>query len=76
MTAVADDPAAEGITPVREPGKPVVVRTPSFDSMDTAVAWLTAHRPRIRDELHRSGAVLLRGLPVRDPAAFARPATR
>ncbi|NED16376.1 TauD/TfdA family dioxygenase [Streptomyces sp. SID9124] len=72
MTALAQPPAAAtGITPVREPGKPVIVHTPEFGSMAEATAWLTAQRPAIQAELHRSGAVMLRGLPVRDAATFA-----
>ena len=73
MTALAQPPAsATGITPVREPGKPVIVHTPEFGSMAEATAWLTAQRPAIQAELHRSGAVMLRGLPVRDAATFAQ----
>ncbi|MFC4036155.1 TauD/TfdA family dioxygenase [Streptomyces polygonati] len=61
-----------GIDPVREPGKPVVVNTPYFDGLEPAVAWLTDHRAAIQAELHRSGAVLLRGVPVGDAAGFAQ----
>lgn len=71
MTTFADAPAETGISPVREPGKPVVVHTPAGADLTAAVAWLTAHRADIQAELHRSGAVLLRGLPVEDAASFA-----
>ncbi|MEU6060722.1 TauD/TfdA family dioxygenase [Streptomyces sp. NPDC047097] len=72
MTTFAASPATTGVVPVREPGKPVVVHTPAGADLDTAVAWLEEHRAAVQAELHRSGAVLLRGLPVRDAAAFAR----
>ncbi|MFI8105261.1 TauD/TfdA family dioxygenase [Streptomyces sp. NPDC086023] len=71
MTAIADTPATS-LDAAREPGKPVVVTAPPVSSMAEAVAWLTAHRPAIQAELHRSGAVLLRGLPVEDAAGFAQ----
>ncbi|MFD3548262.1 TauD/TfdA family dioxygenase [Streptomyces sp. NPDC058655] len=71
MTTFADAPTETGISPIREAGKPVVVRTPAGADLETAVAWLNAHRADIRAELHRSGAVLLRGLPVSDAASFA-----
>ncbi|MFG2594487.1 TauD/TfdA family dioxygenase [Streptomyces sp. NPDC048462] len=72
MTALAQPPATTGITPVREPGKPVIVHTPEFATMAEATAWLAAQRPAIQAELHRSGAVMLRGLPVADAATFAQ----
>jgi alpha-ketoglutarate-dependent taurine dioxygenase len=71
MTALADSAAATGIDPVREPGKPVIVNTPAFATMGEATAWLDSQRAAIQAELHRSGAVLLRGLPVSDAASFA-----
>ncbi|MFI5761704.1 MULTISPECIES: TauD/TfdA family dioxygenase [unclassified Streptomyces] len=71
MTTFADAPADTGIRPIREAGKPVVVQTPAGADLETAVAWLNAHRADIQAELHRSGAVLLRGLPVSDAATFA-----
>lgn len=70
MTTLSQ-PTTAGITPIREPGKPVIVHTPEFTSMAEAAAWLTAHRAAIQAELHRSGAVMLRGLPVDDAATFA-----
>ncbi|WP_069169908.1 TauD/TfdA family dioxygenase [Streptomyces griseus] len=72
MTALAQSPTTTGIATVREPGKPAIVHTPKFDSMAEATAWLAAQRPAIQAELHRSGAVMLRGLPVVDAATFAR----
>ncbi|MEV7831284.1 TauD/TfdA family dioxygenase [Streptomyces subrutilus] len=71
MTTFADAPTQTGISPIRESGKPVVVPTPAGADLETAVAWLTDHRADIQAELHRSGAVLLRGLPVTDAASFA-----
>jgi alpha-ketoglutarate-dependent taurine dioxygenase len=76
MTLHADAPAPaalapDTVDPIREPGKPVVVHVPATDGIDAAVTWLTAHRDAIQAELHRSGAVLLRGLPVHDAATFA-----
>ncbi|WP_328917396.1 MULTISPECIES: TauD/TfdA family dioxygenase [unclassified Streptomyces] len=70
VTAAAAFPT--GIDPVRKPGKPVVVHVPHFDDLEPAVGWLDDHRDAIQAELHRSGAVLLRGLPVEDAAGFAR----
>ncbi|MFJ2784229.1 MULTISPECIES: TauD/TfdA family dioxygenase [unclassified Streptomyces] len=72
MTTYAEPTTATALDIVREPGKPVVVRTPAFDSMAEAAAWLDGQRDAVRAELHRSGAVLLRGLPVTDAADFAR----
>ncbi|MFJ5548066.1 TauD/TfdA family dioxygenase [Streptomyces sp. NPDC093225] len=76
MTTYAEAPAPAvladaPIAAVHEAGKPAVVHTPAGHTLDEAVAWLTAHREEIRAELHRSGAVLLRGLPVTDAATFA-----
>ncbi|MCY0954418.1 TauD/TfdA family dioxygenase [Streptomyces sp. H27-S2] len=71
MTTFADAPTETGISPIREAGKPVVVQTPAGADLETAVAWLNAHRAGIQAELHRSGAVLLRGLPVSDASSFA-----
>ncbi|MFF7365705.1 TauD/TfdA family dioxygenase [Streptomyces sp. NPDC008125] len=72
MTALAQLPAATGIAVVREPGKPAIVSTPEFATMAEATAWLASQRPAIQAELHRSGAVMLRGLPVTDATTFAR----
>ncbi|MHC3455299.1 MULTISPECIES: TauD/TfdA family dioxygenase [Streptomyces] len=55
----------------RNPGAPLVLRTPELPDLDTALDWLRAHRDAIRAELLNSGALLLRGLPVRDAADFA-----
>ncbi|MER5778695.1 TauD/TfdA family dioxygenase [Streptomyces sp. NPDC002039] len=71
LTTVAHAQVSAGITPVREPGRPVVVHTPAGADLETSVAWLTDHREPIQAELYRSGAVLLRGLPVTDAASFA-----
>ncbi|MER7763025.1 TauD/TfdA family dioxygenase [Streptomyces sp. NPDC097619] len=77
MTIYADAPAPAAavtdhpVVAVHEAGKPAIVRTPAGAGLAEAVAWLTAHREEIQAELHRSGAVLLRGLPVTDAASFA-----
>ncbi|MFE2556358.1 TauD/TfdA family dioxygenase [Streptomyces sp. NPDC059352] len=73
MTTFAPNPATaeDGITVVREPGKPVLVQVPRHETMAEATAWLTARRADIQAELHRSGAVMLRGLPVTDAVTFA-----
>ncbi|WP_030694677.1 TauD/TfdA family dioxygenase [Streptomyces globisporus] len=71
MTTYAQSPATAGIAVVREPGKPALVETPAFDTMAEATAWLSARLPAVQAELHRSGAVMLRGLPVTDAASFA-----
>ncbi|GAA3945831.1 TauD/TfdA family dioxygenase [Streptomyces gulbargensis] len=70
-TTPAPAPATDGLAVVREPGKPAVVHVPRHATMAEATAWLSAHRPAIQAELHRSGAVMLRGLPVTDAATFA-----
>lgn len=70
MTA-RPQPPATSMTAVREPGKPAVVHAPGFGTMAQATAWLSAQRPAIQAELHRYGAVMLRGLPVEDTATFA-----
>ncbi|MGW0859401.1 TauD/TfdA family dioxygenase [Streptomyces sp. NPDC002690] len=72
MTALAQPPVTTGIAVVREPGKPAIVHTPEFATMAEATAWLAAQRPAIQAELHRSGAVMLRGVPVADAATFAQ----
>ena len=56
----------------RDPGKPAIVQAPRVDSMEAAVEWLAEHRTALRAELSRSGALMVRGLPVDDAAAFAR----
>lgn len=53
------------------PGKPPVVAPPPGLSYVAALAWLEDRRTAIRTELLRHGAVLLRGLPVREPSQFA-----
>ncbi|MEU6981491.1 MULTISPECIES: TauD/TfdA family dioxygenase [unclassified Streptomyces] len=73
MTTFAPNPAVteDGISVVREPGKPAVVQVPRHATMAEATVWLDARRADIQAELHRSGAVLLRGLPMTDAATFA-----
>ncbi|MEV7280932.1 TauD/TfdA family dioxygenase [Streptomyces sp. NPDC093111] len=73
MTTFAPNPAVteDGISVVREPGKPAVVQVPRHATMAEATGWLTARRADIQAELHRSGAVLLRGLPMTDAETFA-----
>ncbi|MFJ8233539.1 TauD/TfdA family dioxygenase [Streptomyces sp. NPDC094448] len=71
MTTFADAPVLGGLNVIREPGRPAVVITPGHGSAEAAAGWLTEHRAAVRAELHRSGAVLLRGLPIHDAASFA-----
>ncbi|MET9118142.1 TauD/TfdA family dioxygenase [Streptomyces longwoodensis] len=56
---------------VRTPGAPVVLRAPELSDLDSALDWLRAHRTAVKEELLRSGALLVRGLPVRSAADFA-----
>ncbi|MFJ1608560.1 TauD/TfdA family dioxygenase [Streptomyces sp. NPDC088253] len=56
----------------RTRGTPPLVHTPPCRDITAAVDWLSAHRTQIRQELLRSGALMLRGLGVRDTAGFAR----
>lgn len=72
MTAIASHGPATVLDVVRAPGKPCVVHTPHLTGLDDAIQWLAEHRAAIQAELHRFGAVLLRGLPVGDTADFAR----
>ncbi|HEX5402917.1 MAG TPA: TauD/TfdA family dioxygenase [Pseudonocardiaceae bacterium] len=55
----------------REPGKPPILSTPTFDDMTDATSWLTANRTDIRAELLRSGCLMVRGLPVASTDDFA-----
>ncbi|WP_432828479.1 TauD/TfdA family dioxygenase [Dactylosporangium sp. CA-092794] len=55
-----------------ETGKPPILRTPAFDSLDAAIAWVSEQREAIRAELHRSGSLMIRGVGVRDAGDFAR----
>lgn len=71
MTTFAPTPATAGFTVVREPGKPALVEVPRFAGMAEATDWLNGQRSAIQAELHRSGALMLRGLPVTDAATFA-----
>ncbi|MFC9607031.1 TauD/TfdA family dioxygenase [Streptomyces niveus] len=72
MSPTATATPATALDVSREAGKPAVLRTPSFDAIDPAIAWLTDQRTAVRDELHRSGALLIRGLGVGDAADFGR----
>ncbi|EHK89317.1 TauD/TfdA family dioxygenase [Saccharomonospora azurea] len=47
-----------------EPGRPAILRTPSFDTIDAACSWLTEVKPFLRSGLDEHGALFLRGLPV------------
>ncbi|MGV9316802.1 TauD/TfdA family dioxygenase [Streptomyces sp. NPDC003691] len=71
MTTYADAPVLGGPTVIREPGKPAIMTIPRQDSAEAAADWLIEHRAAVQSELHRSGAVMLRGLPVRDAVSFA-----
>jgi len=54
-----------------EQGRPAQARVPEFDGIADACAWLTSHRVEIEQALLDHGALLLRGLPVRDVETFA-----
>mgnify|MGYP006201298205 CR=1 FL=1 len=51
---------------IHETGKPPILRTPAFDGLDAATAWVGEQREAIRAELNRSGCLMVRGVPVRD----------
>lgn len=53
-------------------GRPALVHTPAFTDLDPAVTWLEEHSTALRRELLGTGALMIRGLPVTDPDAFAR----
>ncbi|WP_117215333.1 TauD/TfdA family dioxygenase [Allorhizocola rhizosphaerae] len=53
-------------------GKPPIVVTPQCESLGEGIEWLEAHQAVLKDELLRSGCLMVRGLPVRDAADFAR----
>lgn len=55
-----------------ETGKPPILKTPAFDSLDAATSWVGEQGEAIRAELHRSGCLMIRGVPVRDASDFAR----
>ncbi|GAA4438497.1 TauD/TfdA family dioxygenase [Actinokineospora soli] len=55
----------------REPGKPAILHTPELSTMDEAREWIAANLTGIRTELLRSGALMLRGLPVATAEDFA-----
>ncbi|MFF4424759.1 TauD/TfdA family dioxygenase [Streptomyces sp. NPDC001549] len=61
-----------GLDVRRAPGKTPLVRTAPCRDITAAADWLAAHRTQIRQELLRSGALMLRGLGFRDTAGFAR----
>ncbi|MFJ1764727.1 TauD/TfdA family dioxygenase [Amycolatopsis sp. NPDC088138] len=56
---------------VVRPGKPAAITTPEFTDPVEAASWLARYRPALRQALDRHGALLLRGLPMRDPEDFA-----
>jgi alpha-ketoglutarate-dependent taurine dioxygenase len=64
--------ATNGLDVTYETGKPPVLRTPRFDGLDAATAWVSEQRDAIRAELHRSGCLMIRGIGVRDAGEFAR----
>lgn len=66
-----DTMAPAGLMPRREPGKPPIATVTGIADMTTATAWLTERLPAIHAELHRSGCLLVRGLPVVSTGDFA-----
>lgn len=52
-------------------GKPPILRTPGFDGIDAASAWIGERRAAIRAELYRSGCLMIRGTGIRDAGEFA-----
>ncbi len=55
----------------REPGKPPIVYAPPVQDVTQAGQWLAENRTALKDELLRSGCLMIRGLPVASAADFA-----
>lgn len=55
----------------KEAGKPAVVHAPRFGTVEPAAEWLAQHQAQLKEELLRWGALMIKGLPVFDAAAFA-----
>lgn len=66
-----DTMAPAGLMPRRDPGKPPIATATGIVDMGQAQAWLTEQLPAIHAELHRSGCLLVRGLPVTSTGDFA-----
>lgn len=49
-----------------------VFHTPHFDRLEPALAWLAENQALLRRDLLSSGSLMIRGMPVGDPAAFAQ----
>src|SRR3989442_10256328 len=60
-----------GLDARREPGRPPIATAPGITGMDQAIDWLTGRLPEIRAELHRSGCLMIRGLPIVGTGDFA-----
>jgi len=56
---------------VKDEGKPAILHAPPALDMREGCAWLAAIRAELRAGLDVEGAVLIRGLPVRDTTDFA-----
>jgi alpha-ketoglutarate-dependent taurine dioxygenase len=55
----------------REQGAPPLVHVPRLEGVDEAAAWMAGARAFVREEVLRSGCLVLRGLPVAVPGDFA-----
>jgi len=70
MTTIASR-ARTGHQIRHEPGKPPILTVDGITDIDAATAWLTDNLLAIRAELHSSGCLLIRGLPVASTGDFA-----
>jgi alpha-ketoglutarate-dependent taurine dioxygenase len=70
MTTIENAPGLAAAVS-HDPTKPAILTTPAFAGMPEAMDWLTEHRAEIRAELLRSGALMVRGLPVASTEDFA-----
>ena len=57
---------------IKEIGKPSILLAPSGLSLAAGCEWLSAMKSDLRRALDTEGAVLIRGIPVRDEADFGR----
>ncbi|MEU7581486.1 amino acid adenylation domain-containing protein [Streptomyces sp. NPDC041068] len=68
----AKRPASDGLGLELSPGKPPILRITEAVAGDRLRAWTAEHRGRLEAALLTHGAVLIRGLGVRDAAALAQ----
>lgn len=57
---------------IKETGKPAILLAPDGLSLAAGCEWLSAMKTGLRGALDAEGAVLIRGIPVRDEAGFGR----